>query len=213
MIQAAVVGTSVQSEAPWLRPVTLQGSRVRLEPLSAAHHDDLVNAVRDGELWRLWYTSVPEPSGVAAEIARRLTLQERGSMLPFAVIDEGTGEAVGMTTFVNVDAPNRRVEIGYTWYRARVQRTALNTECKLLLLTHAFETLACIAVEFRTSSFNVRSRRAIERLGAKLDGVLRSHAVLPNGALRDTYVYSIIAAEWPAVRTHLEYQLRDRPVS
>jgi N-acetyltransferase len=206
--------TDDDQAASWLQPVTLQGSRVRLEPLSAAHHDDLANAVRDGELWRLWYTSVPEPSGMAAEIARRLALQQSGSMLPFAVIDQGSGEAVGMTTFVNVDAANRRVEIGYTWYRANVQRTALNTECKLLLLTHAFDTLACIAVEFRTSSFNVPSRRAIERLGAKLDGVLRSHAVLPNGALRDTCVYSIIAAEWPAVRTHLQHQLgRSRPAT
>ncbi len=187
---------------------------MRLEPLSTAHHDDLVKAVEDGELWKLWYTSVPDPAGMESEIARRLALQETGSMLPFAVVEARSGEAVGMTTFVNVDALNRRLEIGYTWYRGRVQRTALNTECKLLLLRHAFETLACIAVEFRTSAFNVRSRRAIERLGAKLDGVLRSHAVMPNGVLRDTYVYSIIAAEWPAVRTHLEYQLRrDRPVT
>ena len=194
----------------WLEPVTLEGVHVRLEPLSAAHHDDLVTAVRDGELWTLWYTTVPEPAGMSAEIERRLALQKSGSMLPFAVVDARSGEAVGMTTYMNVDAVNRRVEIGSTWYRKSVQRTPLNTECKLLLLTHAFEALGCIAVEFRTSSFNDRSRRAIERLGAKLDGVLRSHMLHTDGTLRDTYAYSIIAAEWPAVRAHLRHELERR---
>ncbi len=181
---------------------------MRLETLSTAHAEQLAQAVRDGELWSLWYTNIPEPAAMQAEIARRLRLLEEGSMLPFAVVERASGAAVGMTTYMNVDAENRRLEIGSTWYQKRVQRTALNTECKLLLLSHAFEALECIAVEFRTSSFNLQSRRAIERLGAKLDGVLRSHARHTNGTLRDTYVYSIIAAEWPGVRENLRYRLK-----
>jgi RimJ/RimL family protein N-acetyltransferase len=142
-----------------------------------------------------------------SEIERRLSLQAIGSMLPFAVIDKPTKKAVGMTTYMNVDATNRRVEIGSTWYRKGVQRTKLNTQCKLMLLTHTFETLACIAVEFRTHAFNHQSRRAIERLGAKLDGILRNHQIAANGTLRDTYVYSVIASEWPVVKAHLTWQL------
>ncbi|TAM85961.1 MAG: N-acetyltransferase [Candidimonas sp.] len=188
-------------------PVTLTGAYARLEPLSPAHAADLVEAVKDGELWRLWYTSVPEPDRVAAEIARRLGLLEKGAMLPFAVVEPATGRAVGMTTYMNVDAANRRLEIGSTWYRHRVQHTALNTECKLMLLTHAFETLDCIAVEFRTHFFNFQSRAGIERLGAKFDGILRQHSIAANGTVRDTCVYSIVASEWPAVKTHLSYQL------
>ncbi len=191
----------------WLEPVTLRSARVTLEPLTARHCDALVEAVKDGELWRLWYTHIPEPAGMAAEIERRLGLQQAGSMLPFAVIDNASARAVGMTTYMNVDAVHRRVEIGSTWYRRSVQRSDLNTQCKLLLLTHAFESLSCIAVEFRTHFFNHQSRRAIERLGAKLDGILRSHQVSPNGTLRDTCVYSIVAAEWPAVKAHLTWQL------
>jgi len=198
------------ADVSWLSPVTLQGSSATLVPLEARHHDDLVAAVRDGELWNLWYTYVPRPELMAAEIERRLSLQAAGSMLPFAVVEAGSNEAVGMTTFMNADATHRRVEIGSTWYRGRVQRSALNTECKLMLLRHAFESLDCIAVEFRTHFFNHQSRRAIERLGAKLDGVLRSHQRAPNGTLRDTCVYSIVAAEWPTVRAHLEFQL-ERP--
>ena len=191
----------------WLEPVILRGTGVTLVPLAAAHHDDLVAAVRDGDLWTLWYTSVPDPAGMAAEIARRLALAAAGSMLPFAVIENATGAAVGMTTYMNVDAVNRRVEIGSTWYRKRVQRTAVNTECKLLLLAHAFERLECIAVEFRTSAANLQSRTAIERLGARHDGILRSHALHANGTLRDTYIYSIVAAEWPGVRANLLQRL------
>ncbi len=187
----------------WIEPVTLTGSHVTLELLSKQHHDDLVAAAGDGELWKLWYTNIPEPAHMTAEIERRLALLESGSMLPFAIIERTTGRAIGMTTYMNIDVENRRVEIGSTWLRKSAQRTALNSECKLLLLSHAFETLGCIAVEFRTSSFNLQSRRAIERLGAKLDGVLRSHALHKNGTLRDTYVYSIVAAEWPAVRAML----------
>lgn len=191
----------------WLEPVTLRGAGVRLEPLAEAHHDDLVEAVRDGALWTLWYTSVPRPEDVLTEIRRRLALQRDGSMLPFTVVDATTGRVAGMTTYMNVDAVSRRVEIGSTWYRRSAQRTGLNTECKLLLLRHAFESLNCIAVEFRTSAFNLQSRRAIERLGAKLDGVLRSHMLHANGTLRDTYVYSIVAAEWPAVAANLQHRI------
>jgi N-acetyltransferase len=192
----------------WLEPITLRGKYATLQPLSHGHHDGLVSATSDGELWRLWYTIVPSPETMTAEIDRRLKLQAAGSMLPFAVIDNAAVTPVGMTTYLNVDAANRRVEIGATWYAKRVQRTAINTECKLLLLTHAFEALDCVAVEFRTHFFNYQSRRGIERLGAKLDGILRNHIVTPNGTYRDTCVYSIIAGEWPAVKTHLTWNLR-----
>ncbi|MBW8316528.1 MAG: GNAT family N-acetyltransferase [Hydrogenophaga sp.] len=195
---------------PFTTDTTLTGQHASLVPLTTAHHDNLVEAVRDGELWKLWYTAIPTPEGMAVEIERRLDLQKTGSMLPFAVLD-ANGKAVGMTTYMNIDAANRRVEIGSTWYRAAVQRSPINTECKRLLLTHAFEALDCIAVEFRTHFFNHQSRRGIERLGAKLDGVLRSHQINrhphANGALRDTCVYSIVAGEWPTVKAHLDFQL------
>ena len=194
----------------WPDLVTLFGTHVRLEPLAPRHCDDLVEAVADGELWRLWYTKIPAPVEMAAEIERRLGLRAAGSMLPFAVIEPASGRAVGMTTYMNIDAANRRVEIGSTWYRRSVQRGPLNTESKLLLLGHAFETLECIAVEFRTHFFNHPSRRAIERLGAKLDGIMRNHIHMPDGTLRDTCVYSIIAPEWPTLRRHLSFQL-ERP--
>lgn len=194
---------------PWLEPTTLRGAHARLEPLSQAHCDGLTEAAKDGELWKLWYTSVPSPEGMGKEIDRRLSLQKTGSMLPFTVFD-AAGQIAGMTTYMNVDTPNRRVEIGSTWYATRVQRSAVNTQCKLLLLTHAFEKLDCIAVEFRTHFFNHQSRRGIERLGAKQDGILRSHVVAPNGTLRDTVVYSIIASEWPTVKAHLNYQLNEK---
>ena len=196
--------------AAFTEPVTLTGRQVRLVPLAMEQHEALVEAARDGELWRLWYTSVPGPEGMRAEMERRMRLREEGSMLPFAVVEAGTGEVVGMTTYMHIDAGNRRVEIGSTWYARRVQRTALNTEAKLLLLEYAFDRLGCIAVEFRTHWMNQGSRRAIERLGAKLDGVLRSHSVAANGTVRDTCVYSVIASEWPAVRAHLQWQM-ERP--
>jgi N-acetyltransferase len=195
---------------PWLEPVTLSGPHAQLRPLSHDHIDGLTEAVKDGELWKLWYTSVPKPEDMRKEIDRRLALQAAGSMLPFTVFDAG-GHIAGMSTYMNVDAANRRVEIGSTWYARHVQRSALNTQCKLLLLTHAFEPLDCIAVEFRTHFFNQQSRRGIERLGAKLDGILRSHQIAANGTLRDTVVYSIIAAEWPTVKAHLTYQLNEKP--
>lgn len=195
---------------PWPDPVTLRGQHARLEPLSHDHREGLVAAVRDGELFKLWYTAVPTAEGMAKEIDRRLGLQAAGSMLPFTVFD-ADGRIVGMTTYMNIDAANRRVEIGSTWYGRSAQRGPLNTQCKLLLLRHAFEALNCIAVEFRTHFFNHQSRRAIERLGAKQDGILRSHQIAPNGTLRDTVVYSITAAEWPTVQAHLEFQLNDKP--
>lgn len=187
-------------------PITLSGQHARLVPLSTEHADGLRHAVRDGNLEQLWYTAVPTPEGMEAEIARRLGLQAAKSMLPFTVMD-ASDRVVGMTTYMNVDNTNQRVEIGSTWYARSAQRGPLNTECKRMLLAHAFETLGCIAVEFRTHRFNTQSRRAIERLGAQLDGMLRNHQVAANGTLRDTAVYSITAAEWPTVRAHLDWQL------
>lgn len=192
----------------WPAPVTLAGNLARLEPLSQSHAADLAQASAEGGLWQLWYTAVPAPEGVPAEIDRRTGLQDQGKMLPFAILRQSDGVAVGMTTYMNVDAANRRLEIGSTWYAPSVQRTGLNTEVKWLMLRHAFETLDCIAVEFRTHFMNHQSRRAIERLGAKLDGILRQHMILPNGTIRDTAVYSITAAEWPMVRAHLDWQMR-----
>ncbi len=190
----------------WPDPVTLTGPHATLVPLAHEHHDGLVEAASDGELWRLWYTAVPSPQGMAAEIGRRLALAAAGSMRPFTAID-ASGRIVGMTTYMHIDANHRRVEIGSTWTARSAQRTPLNTQCKRLLLGHAFEQLGCIAVEFRTHRLNTQSRRAIERLGAQLDGILRAHVVSPDGTLRDTAVYSITAPEWPAVRSHLDWQL------
>jgi RimJ/RimL family protein N-acetyltransferase len=199
-----------------IRSTTLIGQHAELVALEEAQLDDLMAAVQDGELWQQWYTMVPKPADMLKEIQRRLDLKEKGLIVPFAVIDMRPdvpthGKAVGMTTFMNIDAINRRVEIGSTWYAKSVQRSAINTECKLMLLTHAFEDLHCIAVELRTHRFNQESRAAIERLGAKLDGILRNHQVNlhpnANGALRDTCVYSITDNEWPAVESHLTYRL------
>lgn len=190
----------------WPEPVTLTAPHATLRPLTPEHHDALCDATRDGELWRLWYTVVPSPDGMAAEIERRLALQAAGSMLPFTVFDTA-GRVVGMTTYMNIDARHRRLEIGSTWTALGAQRGALNTQCKRLLLAHAFETLDCIAVEFRTHRLNAQSRRAIERLGAQLDGMLRAHQIAADGTVRDTAVYSITAAEWPAVKSHLDWQL------
>ena len=187
----------------WPSPVTLTGPHAALRPLAPEHHDGLCEATRDGELWKLWYTAVPSPEGMAAEIERRLSLP---TLCPFTVFD-ASGRIVGMTTYMNIDAANKRVEIGSTWTAASAQRTPLNTQCKRLLLAHAFDTLDCIAVEFRTHRLNTQSRRAIERLGAQLDGILRSHQRAADGSLRDTAVYSITAAEWPTVRAHLDWQL------
>ena len=193
----------------WLTPVRLGGTHVALAPLVPEHHDGLVAAVRDGELWRLWYTAIPAPDAMRAEIERRLGLQAGGTMLPFTVFD-AAGRIVGMTTYMDADAVHRRLEIGSTWTAKSAQRGPLNTECKLLLLAHAFDTLGCIAVELRTHVLNQQSRRAIERLGARLDGILRNHRRMADGTLRDTCVYSVIDSEWPTLRTHLRWQL-DKP--
>ena len=190
----------------WPAPITLSDTAVTLAPLSQDHAADLIEAAADGELWKLWYTTVPTPDEVEAEIDRRLGLMNKGAMLPFAILTT-EGKAVGMTTYMNIDAANKRLEIGSTWYRKAVQRGPMNTQAKRLLLTHAFEALGCNAVEFRTHFMNHQSRAAIERLGAKLDGVLRSHMVMADGSLRDTCVYSILAHEWPTVKTHLSWQL------
>ena len=196
--------------ARFIEPVTLKGRHATLEPLSASHIDALAKAAGDGELWTLWYTGVAAPAKMPDYVATALDMRERLDAMPFVVRDAG-GTVVGCTRFFNVDAANRRVEIGHTWYAKRVQRTPLNTECKLMLLTHAFEKLACIAVEFRTHWFNHASRAAIARLGAKQDGVLRNHAITADGVKRDTVVFSIIDSEWPAVRQHLRFQLtKDR---
>lgn len=190
----------------WLQTVTLKGPHATLVPLALEHEAGLADAARDGQLWQLWTTTVPRPEAMGAEIQRRLGLQARGSMLPFSALD-ASGRLVGMTTFMNIDGTHRRVEIGSTWTAQSCQRTALNTQCKRLLLGHAFDTWDCLAVEFRTHRLNTQSRRAIERLGAQLDGILRAHMRMPNGTVRDTAVYSITAAEWPTVRAHLDWQL------
>lgn len=189
----------------WLEPIILREGDVSLVPLHTSHADELIEAAKDGELYTLWYTGVPPPERMLAEIERRLTLQAKGSMLPFTVLVGA--KPVGMTTYTNIDAANKRVEIGFTWYAKSVQRSGVNTRAKLALLRHAFENLDVIAVEFCTHFFNHQSRRAIERLGAKLDGILRNHRRLPDGSLRDTCVYSILPHEWPAVKAHLTYQL------
>ncbi|HWU99062.1 MAG TPA: GNAT family protein [Oxalicibacterium sp.] len=191
----------------FLDQVTLVGKRVTLEPLTEAHHDALVSAAADGELWKLWYTTVASPDDMRAYIATALDLRQKQSALPFVIRDNRTGHIVGSTRYMNVDGLNRRVEIGSTWHAASAQRTGINREAKLLLLTHAFETLYCIAVEFRTHWLNHQSRNAIAALGAKQDGVLRNHQRLADGSFRDTVVFSIIESEWPAVKNHLRHGL------
>ncbi|OGB22183.1 MAG: GNAT family N-acetyltransferase [Burkholderiales bacterium RIFCSPLOWO2_02_FULL_57_36] len=188
-------------------PITLKGEHVVLEPLGIAHLDGLAEAVRDGELWKLWYTSVPKPETMRDEIERRIDLQAKGSMLPFAVRRTDNGSVCGMTTYMNIDTIYKRVEIGSTWYAKSAQRTGINSEAKLLLLKHAFESLQCIAVEFRTHWMNQQSRAAIARLGAKQDGILRNHQRMADGSLRDTVVFSIIESEWPTIKRHLQYKL------
>ncbi|OGT32050.1 MAG: hypothetical protein A3E87_10925 [Gammaproteobacteria bacterium RIFCSPHIGHO2_12_FULL_35_23] len=193
----------------WLNPIRLPGDLCIIEPLSLSHHDALTETVKEGELWSLWYTTIPKPEAMQIEIKRRLELQAKGLMLPFTIIEKSTQQPVGMTSYLNLDAVNCRLEIGATWLQKSMQRTGINTETKLLLLTHVFEIIHCNAVEFRTNSFNQQSRKAIERLGAKLDGILRNHMVMANGLLRDTCVYSIIANEWPSIKTHLRWLLKN----
>ncbi|WIB77337.1 GNAT family protein [Curtobacterium sp. MCPF17_002] len=187
---------------------TLTGDRVTLEPLGSEHADDLRAAVADGDLWRTWYTSIPSPAQIDGDIERRLAEHAAGRMVPFAVRDRPTGRVVGATTFMNLDTANRRVEIGSTFLARSAQRSGINTESKLLMLSHAFDVWQCIAVEFRTHWHNLQSRTAIAALGAKQDGVLRNHAIGRDGTLRDTVVFSVIASEWPAVRLSLTERLR-----
>ena len=194
----------------WVQATTLRGEHATLEPLSREHEEGIRSAASDGQLWTLWYTSVPSPEKTSGWFDIAFDMRDRLGAMPFAVRDTSSGAVVGSTRYFNVDAPNRRLEIGHTWYARRAQRTAINTECKLLLLTHAFETLGCIAVEFRTHWFNQASRAAIARLGAKQDAVLRNHQLMPDGSRRDTVVFSIIDGEWPAVKRHLQFLL-DRP--
>jgi RimJ/RimL family protein N-acetyltransferase len=187
--------------------ITLFGRHVRLEPMHAEHEAGLQEAAGDGELWRLRVTSVPEPEQTALYIANALMGQQDGAMLPFVVRLNATGRIVGSTRYHDIVPAVERVEIGYTWYARSVQRTAVNTECKLLLLTHAFETIACAVVGLRTDTFNFASQRAIERLGARKDGVIRHHATRRDGTVRDTVMYSIIAGEWPEVKAQLQWHL------
>jgi RimJ/RimL family protein N-acetyltransferase len=191
----------------WAQPVTLTGDLVRLEPLAASHTEELVAAASDGRLWELWYTAVPTPEAMAADVARRLAERDAGTLVPFTVRRADTGAVIGSTNYMNIEPDAPRLEIGGTWNARSAQRSGTNTESKLLLLGHAFEALGCIAVEFRTHWHNQQSRAAIARLGAKQDGVLRNHRRLPDGSLRDTVVFSILDSEWPAVRAGLVSRL------
>jgi N-acetyltransferase len=191
----------------WVEPITLTGDTVHLRPLEPADAPALADAAADGELWTLWYTEVPDRASVQAYVERALARRSEAGELPFAVVQRSDGRVVGTTRYCNIDPEDRRLEIGYTWYAESVWRTVVNSECKYLLLSHAFEDLDAIAVEFRTHWHNHRSRRAIERLGAKQDGVLRNHRIMPDGSFRDTVVYSIIQSEWPAVSRALRHML------
>jgi RimJ/RimL family protein N-acetyltransferase len=190
------------------QPVTLERNGIRLEPLSPEHHDGLIKAASDGELWKLWFTSVPEPGAVMTYIRDAAKGQAEGQMLPWAVRDLSDNQIVGSTRYHDIVPAIDRVEIGWTWYAARCQRSHVNTTCKLLLLEHAFESLGCAVVGLRTDNFNFRSQKAIEALGAKKDGVLRHHQARRDGTVRDSVMYSILKAEWPDVKRHLELRLR-----
>jgi RimJ/RimL family protein N-acetyltransferase len=190
-----------------IAPVVLEARGIRLEPMTAAHHEALSTAAADGELWNLWFTAVPPPGGMTAYVATALAGQRDGHMLPWVVRDLATGDVIGSTRYHDIAAGIDRVEIGHTWYAQRHQRTHVNTTCKRLLLGHAFETLGCKVVGLRTDRFNFRSQRAIEALGAQKDGVIRHFGVRKDGSARDTVMYSILAAEWPDVRRHLDTRL------
>jgi len=190
------------------KPATLEGHGVRLEPLSREHEKGLIEAAKDGKLWELWYTSVPEPEKTQTYIETALAGQKAGDMLPWAVIEAKSGEVIGSTRYHDIIAAADRVEIGYTWYAKRRQRSHVNTACKLLLFTYAFESLRCKVVGLRTDNFNWQSQRAIEALGAKKDGVIRHHWPRRDGTVRDTVMYSVLAAEWPDVKRHLEFRLK-----
>ena len=189
-------------------PATLEGHGVRLEPLSSEHHGGLAAAAADGKLWELWFTSVPEPGQTRSYIENALNGQKNGDMLPWAVRELKSGQIVGSTRYHDIVAAADRVEIGYTWYAQRCQRSHVNTACKLLLFAHAFETLGCKVVGLRTDNFNFRSQRAIEALGAKKDGVIRNQWPRRDGTIRDTVIYSVLAHEWPDVKRHLQLRLK-----
>lgn len=191
----------------WLNQITLPGNFIKLVPLTLEHIPSIIEAVKDGELWKLWYTYAPEPENVKPYIEKSINDFNNDISLSFAVIQLNTGKVVGTTRFMNADSINKRLEIGTTWYSASVQRTGVNTECKYLLLQYAFEELNCIAVEFRTHWHNIQSRKAIERLGAKQDGILRNHQLDRSGNLRDTVVFSIINIEWPTVKYSLQHKM------
>jgi RimJ/RimL family protein N-acetyltransferase len=190
-----------------LKPVTLEHNGIRLEPLGAEHHDGIVKAASDGELWKLWFTAVPSPDKAAEYIEKALQGQKEGHMLPWAVRDLASNTIVGSTRYHDVVAAIDRVEIGYTFYAKSRQRTGLNTTCKLMLLQHGFDTLGCKVIGLRTDNFNFASQKAIEGIGAKKDGVLRHHQARRDGTVRDSHMYSILLAEWPDVRRHLELRL------
>jgi RimJ/RimL family protein N-acetyltransferase len=190
-----------------IRPITLEGHGIRLEPLTDEHHDGLVAAAADGRLWELWFTSVPEPKQTRPYIDQALAGQRDGHMLPWAVRELSSGTIIGSTRYHDIVTGIDRVEIGYTWYGKRWQRTYVNTSCKLLLLSHAFDALGCKVVGLRTDNFNFASQRAIEALGAKKDGVIRHHMARRDGTVRDSVMYSILASEWPVVKRHLEFRL------
>ena len=190
-----------------LHPITLEGHGIRLEPLAPEHRDGLVAAASDGKLWELWFTSVPEPEQMQMYISLALAGQQEGHTLPWAVRELTSGVIVGSTRYHDIVAEIDRVEIGYTWYGKRWQRSHVNTSCKLLLLGHAFDALACKVVGLRTDNFNFASQRAIVALGAKKDGVIRHHRARRDGSVRDTVIYSIVANEWPDVKRHLEMRL------
>ncbi len=193
----------------WIKEITLTGTNIELVPLKAEHASAFSNAAADGELWKLWYTHVPTPENTRDFIQDALIAKQNNGDLPFVIRDIKSQKIIGATRYCHVDNHHKRVEIGYTWYSKSFQRTGANTECKLLLLTHAFEQLNAIAVEFRTHWFNQQSRVAILRLGAKQDGVLRNHQQLKDGSLRDTVVFSIIKSEWPCVKKHLTEKPKD----
>ena len=192
----------------WIEPIALLGKHVTIEPMDTRHVPELQAATRDGQLWKLWYTAVPSPEQTEDYVKTALERRDQFGEMPFVIHEHKTNKVIGSTRFLNVDEHNQRLEIGYTWYAQSYQRTAKNTETKLLLLTHAFEQLSSIAVEFRTHWINHSSRRAIERLGAKQDGILRNHTKSEEGGFRDTVVYSIIQSEWPMVKKHLQFMLR-----
>lgn len=191
----------------WLNTTTLAGEIVELRPLKREHAQALVDAASDGELWQLWFTQVPSKDNIKVYINKALEQQDEGMALPFVVVEKATQTIVGCTRLCNAVNEHKRIEIGYTWYAKRVQRTAINSQCKLLLLQFAFEQLNCIAVEFRTHWHNIKSRNAIARLGAKQDGVLRNHQIAQDGTIRDTVVFSIINTEWPVVKKSLLYKV------